>query len=149
MNELKSVLASKIYTYSDKYKVAFLAISIGLIYLWFGALKLFPGLSPAESLAGNTLSALVFNTIDQRILLVVLALIEVFIGISLILQKRNKLIIYLVFTHMFGTLLPLFIFPEVSFTVPPFGFSIVGQYIMKNFVIISGLIIVFSKNSTN
>ncbi|MCF7568843.1 doxx family protein [Sabulilitoribacter arenilitoris] len=148
MNELKNVLVSKIYKYSDKHKVSFLAISIGLIYLWFGILKLFPGLSPAENLAGNTLSAIVFYTINQRTLLIVLALVEIFIGINLLFQKRNKLLIYLVFIHMIGTLLPLFIFPEISFTKPPFGFSIIGQYIMKNFVIISGLIIVFSKKST-
>ena len=146
MNGLKNVFANKISAYSNKHKVSFLAFSIGLIYLWFGALKLFPGLSPAENLAGNTLSIIFFHTVNQRTLLILLALIEIFIGMSLLLGKRNKIVLYLVFAHMIGTLLPLFILPEVSFTKPPFGFSIVGQYIMKNFVIISGLIIVFSKN---
>ena len=35
-----------------------LRLSLGLVFLWFGALKLVPGLSPAEGLAGDTLSIL-------------------------------------------------------------------------------------------
>lgn len=31
--------------------------SIALCYIWFGALKFFPGLSPAEALAGRTINA--------------------------------------------------------------------------------------------
>jgi uncharacterized membrane protein YkgB len=149
MSSIKNIFVVKIHQFSDKHSIDFLSISIGIIYLWFGALKLFPNLSPAEELAGETLSTLVFHAIDQRILIIALALIEIFIGISLLFRKTYKIVIYLAFTHMLGTLLPIFIFPEISFNKPPFGFSIIGQYIMKNLVIISGLIIVFSKKITN
>ena len=147
MNALKNVLINKIYSYSDKHKVSFLVISIGIIYLWFGVLKIIPGLSPAENLAGKTLSMLVFNTVNEQVLVAVLAIIEVFIGICLMLRLKFKIIKYVVFAHILGTLLPLFIFPDISFNKPPFGFSIIGQYIMKNLVIISGLLIIFSNNN--
>ena len=35
--------------------VSFLRVSLGIVFLWFGGLKLVPGLSPAEGLAGATM----------------------------------------------------------------------------------------------
>ena len=35
-----------------------LRIALGIVFLWFGALKFLPGLSPAEELAGRTIEAL-------------------------------------------------------------------------------------------
>ncbi len=46
---------------SKKTKLKLLAISIGLIYVWFGPLKFFPELSPAESLATETIDAMTFH----------------------------------------------------------------------------------------
>jgi len=42
-----------------------LAISIGLVYLWFGVLKFFPHLSPAEDLAKNTITVLTLGFIPM------------------------------------------------------------------------------------
>src|SRR3954467_14627947 len=36
-------------------------IGLGIIFLWFGALKLVSGMSPAEDLAGRTLTSLTFH----------------------------------------------------------------------------------------
>lgn len=147
VKELKNSISTTCYSFIDKYRVDLLAISIGIIYLWFGALKLFPNWSPAEGIATETLSALVFHSISKQFLLVALGLVEVGIGIALILRNVSRFLKYVVFMHMLGTLLPLFIFPEITFNKPPFGFSIVGQYILKNIVIVSGLLIVFSKKT--
>jgi len=37
-----------------KYGLLILRISLGVIFLWFGVLKFFKGLSPAEELVRNT-----------------------------------------------------------------------------------------------
>lgn len=145
IKELTYHFDDKLHHISNKYGMILLESSIGLIYIWFGALKFFPGLSPAEKLAGDTLSVIVFHSIDQQLLLWGLAAIELLIGCCLLFRSRSRLIIFLVFLHMAGTLLPLFIFPDLVFNKPPFGFSIIGQYIMKNLVIICALIIVYSK----
>ena len=42
----------------DRYSIQLLELSIGLIYLWFGILKFFPGGSPAEVLAANTMQVI-------------------------------------------------------------------------------------------
>jgi ABC-type uncharacterized transport system permease subunit len=48
----------------------------------------------------------------------------------------------LLFAQMFGTLLPLVIFPAETFVIFPFVPTLEGQYIIKNVVLISAAIIV-------
>ena len=36
--------------------ILLLRVSLGIVFLWFGALKFAPGLSPAEGLAGATIA---------------------------------------------------------------------------------------------
>lgn len=44
--------------------------------------------------------------------------------------------------HMIFTFMPLFFFPEVSFSHAPYGFTVVGQYIVKNLVFLAALNII-------
>jgi hypothetical protein len=41
--------------------IRLLRISLGVVFLWFGVLKFFPGLSPAQTLAGDTIAVLSFG----------------------------------------------------------------------------------------
>ena len=121
-------------------KLKFLAVSIGLIYIWFGMLKFFPGLSSAEDLASNTIEKLTFGLITPKVGTVLLAILEVLIGAGLIFQFKMNWVVPFALGHMLFTFTPLFFFPDLSFTHAPYGFTIVGQYIMKNIVIIMALI---------
>ena len=56
-------------------------ISIGLVYLWFGALKFFSGVSPAETLAKNTIHHLTAGILMPELSIYLLALWETVIGI--------------------------------------------------------------------
>lgn len=136
----------KMNCFSRKYGSMLLATSIGLIYVWFGVLKFFPGISPAENLAADTMAVLTFQLIDNTILLWMLALGEVAIGLCLMARVKSRILVWALLFHMAGTLTPIFIFPELVFHHPPFGFSIIGQYIMKNFVIISAALVLYNKN---
>lgn len=120
-----------------------LAISIGLVYLWFGGLKFFPHLSPAETLATNTINLLTFGTIPGRISIILLAVWETLVGVLLVFNLYRKQAIILALVHMVFTFTPLFFFPNLSFTDLPVGFSLVGQYIFKNIIIISALITLY------
>ena len=120
-----------------------LAISIGLVYIWFGALKFFPSLSPAEDLAKNTIDSLTVGLIPSTVSIIVLAIWESVIGVCLLLNIYRKQVIILALIHMFFTFSPLFFFPDLSFNSLPVGFSLVGQYIFKNLIIISALITLY------
>ncbi|MCB0476101.1 MAG: doxx family protein [Flavobacteriaceae bacterium] len=125
-----------------------LAISIGIVYLWFGALKFIPGVSPAERLAENTIDALFFGLIPSNVSVILLAVWEVLIGILLILNVYKRFGIILALIHMGFTFTPLFLFPDLSFTHPPFEFTIIGQYIVKNLIIVCALLILLKEAPT-
>ena len=145
---LIQITSNKLGEFIQRNCVQISSISIGIIYTWFGVLKFFPGYSPAEALAQKTLTALTLNTISPETLLLLLGIVELFIGITLIINVRKRFLFYAILIHMIGTFLPFFLFPELTFNKPPLGFSIVGQYIMKNLVILSGVLIIFVKKST-
>ena len=125
-----------------KYGVTFLRISIGIIYIWFGGLKFFPGMSPAEELATSTIELLTFGLIPSNIALFMLATFEVLIGILMTTGKYLRFTILLLLGQMIGTMSPIFLFPDIVFSGFPLALTIEGQYVFKNFVIISAAIVI-------
>lgn len=122
--------------------LALLRISIGIIYIWFGALKFFHGYSPAEDLAINTINKLTFGLIPGNVNIVLLAVWEVALGLLLIAGIWMRTALVCMFVHMACTFTPMLFFPDVSFKYAPYGFTLVGQYIMKNIIIIcAGLLL--------
>lgn len=117
--------------------LALLRISIGIIYIWFGMLKFFPGFSPAQDLAINTIQKLTFNTIPAHTSLILLAGWETLVGVLLIIGWQLRKVLLFMILHMICTFTPLLFFPELSFKVAPYRFTLVGQYIMKNIIILS------------
>lgn len=122
--------------------VRLLRISVGIVFLWFGVLKFFPGFSPASDLAAQTIQSLTFGVIPPGIALLILATWESLIGLGLILGLFLRMTLLLLWTQMLGTITPLFLFPGLAFTRIPFVPTLEGQYIIKNIVLISaGLVI--------
>jgi uncharacterized membrane protein YphA (DoxX/SURF4 family) len=111
-------------------------IALGIIFFWFGALKLFPGLSPAEDLVRNSVPL-----VNPDLFQPVLAVWEMAIGLGLITGLFMRLTLLLLFLQMPGTMLPIFTTPEAVFTVFPFGLTIEGQYIVKNLALITAAIV--------
>lgn len=118
-----------------------LRVSLGVVFFWFGALKFFPDLSPAQDLAGRTVERLTLGVIGPEIALPVLAAWECAIGLGLILGVWMRLVLLLLFLQMPGTLLPVLIFPSEVFVRFPYALTLEGQYIVKNFVLISGALV--------
>ena len=132
-----------------KNKFTILRYSIGLLFVWFGMLKFFPGVSPAEQLATDTITILSFGLIKPMISIKLLATLEVGIGILLFLTKEFKFTFGLLIFHMACTILPLFILSEVTFKSFPFQLTIEGQYIIKNFVIIAAAFVLLYARKSN
>ncbi len=122
--------------------VYLLKISIGIIFIWFGALKFFEGLSPAEDIAINTIKVLSFEMLSEKTILFGLALWEVLIGLGLILNVFLRETLLLLYLQMAGTFAPIFLFPQEVFQVFPYSLTLEGQYIIKNLVLISAGIVI-------
>lgn len=117
-------------------------ISLGIIFLWFGALKFSPGLSPAADLASQTIELVTFGTVPRDAGLVVLAAWETLIGIGLLTGRFLRITLLLLAVQMVGTLLPLVLFPRETFVVFPLAPTLEGQYIIKNLVLVSAAAVV-------
>lgn len=126
-----------------------LELSVGVIYLWFGLLKFFPNLSPAESLAKNTIDILTCGIIPSNFSIVLLAIWESLVGVLLIFNVYNNTSIKAALIHMVFTFTPLFISPSDCFNSTPFELTLVGQYIFKNLILISVLIILNRSSKMN
>ncbi|ELY43229.1 DoxX family protein [Natronorubrum bangense] len=115
-----------------------LRIALGIIFVWFGGLKMF-GVSPAAELVAATV-----YVVPPELFVPVLGVWEVLIGICLLYRPLIRLGILLLFLQMPGTFLPLVLLPEVTFTTIPYGLTVEGQYIVKNLVIIGAALVVGS-----
>ncbi|WGH75299.1 doxx family protein [Tenacibaculum tangerinum] len=122
-----------------------LAITIGFVYLWFGGLKYFPGKSPAEELAINTINSLTFSLIPSNISIILLAIWETLVGLLLILNLYRRPVIIATLVHLVFTFTPLFFFPQQSFGDSPFTLTLLGQYIIKNVIIIGALLTLYNQ----
>ncbi len=122
--------------------IPLMRMSLGIVFLWFGVLKFFPGLSPAQDLAANTITRLSFGAVQPWLSLPVLAAWECLIGLGLISNRFMRLTLLLLLTQMLGTITPLFLFPAQAFVHFPYAPTLEGQYIIKNLVLISGALII-------
>lgn len=122
-----------------QYGFVLLRVALAVIFIWFGALKLFPGLSPATDLVAKTV-----YWFPPRIFIPVLAIWEVLIGICLLIRPLLRLALLLLFLQMAGTFLPLIILPEATWIRFPYAPTLEGQYILKNLVIIAAALVIGS-----
>ena len=122
--------------------VPVLRIGLGVVFLWFGALKFFPGASPAETLAARTIEQLSGGAIGPAVSLPLLATWESLIGLGLLAGRFMRATLFLLALQMLGTLTPLVIFPAETFATFPFAPTLEGQYIIKNVVLIGAAMVV-------
>ena len=120
-----------------RHGVTFLRISMGIVFFWFGVLKLTPELSPAETLIRESITFF-----SMSWFLPLLAVWEMAIGLGFITGRFMRLTILLLFLQMPGTISPVFLRPDLVFTQFPFGLTLEGQYIVKNMVLISAALVV-------
>jgi uncharacterized membrane protein YkgB len=119
-----------------------LRVCLGIVFIWFGLLKFFHGLSPAEIIAGKTILKLTFGHIKPPVSLPVLACWECTIGLGLITKRWLSFTLVLLYFQMAGTVLPLFFFPQETWTARLFVPTLLGQYIIKNMVLLSSGIVI-------
>ena len=125
-----------------RYGPILLRLSLGIVFLWFGALKFFPEMSPAQDLAARTIGVLTGGLVTAKVALLVLAIWECLIGIGLLAGHGLRAVLLLLYLQMLGTLTPIVLFPHEVFLRIPYAPTLEGQYIIKNLVLISAGIVI-------
>jgi uncharacterized membrane protein YkgB len=128
--------------WTARHAITMLRISIGVVFVWFGVLKFFPGMSPAQDLAARTIEALSFGLVRPAVSVPLLAILETTIGLGLLTGRYLRLTVLLLLLQMAGTVTPLVLFPEETFTQFPIAPTLEGQYIIKNIVLVCAAILI-------
>ncbi len=122
----------------DRWSIPLLRVSVAVVFIWFGALKVF-GVSPAADLVAATV-----YLISPELFIPILGIWEILIGLCLLYRPLIRVGIFLLFLQLPGTFLPIILLPGVVFTTVPYGLTVEGQYIIKNLVIIGAALAIGS-----
>jgi uncharacterized membrane protein YkgB len=136
LNTLYGQFSRKIDTYSS----ILLRVSLAIVYIWFGALKVFET-SPAEVLVQETV-----YWFEPSIFVPILGIAEMMIGVGLLIKKWTPIVILLLLLHMFVTFFPIVIVPKLCFDTTLFCPTLIGQYIVKNLVLMAAALTIIGKH---
>ncbi len=121
-----------------RYSLTILRITVGIVFVWFGALKFFPGMSPAEHLIRESIT---FLSMDW--FLPFLAALEVTIGVCYILGgKFLRVAVILMLGQMAGAMSPMVLRPDLIWVKFPFVWTLEGQYVFKDIVLVSVALVI-------
>ena len=113
-----------------------LRISLGLVFIWFGALKVVD-LSPVSDLVIGSIPVT-----DSSLFVPLLGGFEVVLGLGLI-AGRHLVVVAAAIVHLAGTFLVLITQPELAFQVGnPLLLTSEGEFVVKNMVLLAAAVAV-------
>jgi len=128
-----------------RHSIPALRISLGAVFFAFGALKFFPGVSPAEDMVRETVPALTFGIIPAGLGLVLTAVLETFIGLTLLTGRWLRSGLLALGLSMIGIMSPLLLSVPSLFPAPDFAPTLKAQYVVKDLVLVSAGLVVAAK----
>jgi len=124
------------------HSISGLRIMLGIVFLGFGILKYFPGVSPAQGLTEATTDILFVGLVPGDVAIVMIASLECFIGLCLLAGRWMRLAIWLLAIQFVGILAPLVVLPGRLFSGPHHAPTLEGQYVLKDVILVAaGLVI--------
>lgn len=125
------------------HSITVLRISLGLVLVGFAVPKLFPGMSPAEPLVTKAVHALSFGLIDGQAAMVLTALVEISVGLTLLTGRFLRAGLVAFGLTVLGFLSPLVLFPGELFTAG--GPTLAAQYIIKDVILFAAGLVVAAR----
>jgi putative oxidoreductase len=117
------------------HSVTTLRVSLGLVFLGFGALKFVPGTSPAEALVMRTIDTLSLGLVSGTPAVLITAVLETFIGLTLITGIGLRAGLAVMAGSMVGIMSPLVLFFGDLF--PGLVPTLEAQYVLKDIVLVA------------
>ena len=124
----------------DRIGVPLLRISLGVVFLWFGLLKIFE-VSPVSELVAKTI-----YWFEPDLVVPALGAVEVFVGACLLVGRLMRVALPLLVLQMAGIFLVLVLLPDVAFRDGnPLLLTVEGEFVVKNLVLLSAALVVGSR----
>ncbi len=142
MAELPGALGAvdeKVRAFLERWSIPLLRISLAVVFVWFGALKVLD-VTPVTDLVAETV-----YWVDPDWFVPLLGWAEIAIGLLLLFNVLLRVAIGLFLLQMAGTFLVLVIQPDVAFQDGNvFKLTVEGEFIVKNLVLLSAGLVVGS-----
>lgn len=130
----------RLIAWMGRHGVPLLRVTIGVVFIWFGALKLFPGVSPAEGLIVST-----YPFLPPPLFLPFLGCWEIAIGLGYLSGRLLRVTVALMYLQMLGATSPVVLNPDAIFAAPPLVLTLEGQYVVKNLVLLAAAVVIGAK----
>lgn len=122
-----------------RYAPTFMRLALGLIFVWFGALKI-ANQTPVADLVADTMS---FVPVPASVLVPALGVFEIVVGIAMIAGRWLRPVLAMLVAHLVGTFLVLVLQPTLAFQDGnPLLLTTEGEFVVKNLVLIAGALLV-------
>jgi len=120
----------------------YIKISLAIVYVWFGALKVL-GVSPVEELIKET-----YSWFPEPQFITFLGFWEMLIGVLLLFRKTLKTGLILMWLQMGGIFLGLVFSPSIYFrNLNIFLLTTEGEFVIKNLVLLSASYYLWGKKN--
>ncbi len=115
-----------------RWSVPFLRISLAVVFIWFGALKIF-GMTPVRELVASTV-----YWVDPDWFVPALGVVEVLVGLGLLFRVGLRLVLAVLFAQLVGTFLVFVLLPDIAFHEGnPLSLTTEGEFVVKNLVLLA------------
>jgi len=126
-----------------RWSIPALRLALGLVFVWFGALKVF-GVSPVTPMLRETYAFLALPGFT-----VLLGAWEMLIGIGLVSKLALRQTLYLMCLHLAGTFAALWLAPSHFFLHDnPLVLTVDGEFVVKNLVLLTAGLVIGSNEAS-
>lgn len=135
--ELWVRLDERMIRFMGVYGVRLLRMALGIVFIWFGLLKVI-GHSPVADLVAHTV-----YWVSPELFVPFLGVWEILVGLGLLLAAALRVTLFLFWLQMAGTFLVLVLRPDVAFQDGnPLLLTTEGEFVIKNLILIAGGLVV-------
>jgi uncharacterized membrane protein YkgB len=138
--KLVAAVVDKLADVLTRHSITALRVALGVVFLTFAGFKYVAGASPAEDIAVATIDKLTLGIVSGDAALLMVAVTETVIGLTLITGKFLKVGLLVLAGAMVGIMSPLVLFPDQMWAEN--GPTLLGQYVFKDIVLVTGAMVV-------
>jgi uncharacterized membrane protein YkgB len=122
----------QVLRFLNRHSLTLLRFSLAVVFIWFGALKVF-GVTPVAELVSS-----VVYWVDPDWFVPFLGFLEIAVGLGLLFSVGMRIVLFVFVAQMIGTFLVLIIRPDIAFqNGNPLLLTTEGEFVIKNLVLIS------------
>ena len=126
-----------IIRFLKRWSIIVLRVSVAVVFIWFGALKVFD-VTPVSDLVADTV-----YWVNPDWFVPLLGVFEIVVGASLLTRRALRVMLGLFALQMVGTFLVLVVQPDVAFQDGnPLLLTVEGEFVIKNLVLLSAGMVV-------